>query len=428
MAVHQAADGGLARVRLPGGVLTAAQLRVLSAAATDLGDGQLELTSRANVQLRGLADRSLPDLSQRLYESGLLPSLTHERVRNILTSPLSGLDATSSYDVLPVTATVDRLLCATPVLSGLPGRFLFALDDGRGDVAHLADIAVRAVSRERATLWLAGTDTGVLLPWEAVPATLVAAAEAFLAERTAQASTAWRLAELTNGPARLLTRLTLTPPDSPNTTSGRAGDVAERGVRADADRPLDVSAAPDGPAARAARVGAHRGPEGRMAVVVAVPLGRLTAGQTAVLADRAEGAGGAVRITRWRTVVVPDVALEVPEAPTEQGAASVVAGGKLLRELERAGLVVDAGSAWIGMTGCAGRPGCAKAHADVRADAAAALPVLPAGRAVHWSGCERRCGRPGGSVDVVAMGHGYQVDGVPVADVTAAVAARRTEA
>ena len=51
---HPAADGALARVRVPGGLLTAAQLRVLAAAARQIGDGHLELTSRGNVQLRGL--------------------------------------------------------------------------------------------------------------------------------------------------------------------------------------------------------------------------------------------------------------------------------------------------------------------------------------------------------------------------------------
>src|SRR3954468_6959962 len=88
---HAAADGALARVRVPGGLLSAAQLRVLAAAARDLGDGALELTSRGNVQLRGRADGAVvPELGDRLAGAGLLPSETHERVRNVLASALSG--------------------------------------------------------------------------------------------------------------------------------------------------------------------------------------------------------------------------------------------------------------------------------------------------------------------------------------------------
>ncbi|MET0319040.1 MAG: precorrin-3B synthase, partial [Rhodococcus fascians] len=80
--MHQAADGSLARVRLPGGVVTPAQMLVLSGAATELGNGSMELTSRGNVQFRAVSDGD--ELARRLSDAGLLPSPTHERVRNIL--------------------------------------------------------------------------------------------------------------------------------------------------------------------------------------------------------------------------------------------------------------------------------------------------------------------------------------------------------
>src|SRR4029079_7304855 len=110
-------------------------------AARELGDGHLDLTARANVQLRGLAPGAERELAGRLQEAGLLPSSTHETVRNIIASPLSGLDSAS--DVAPFAAELERRLCADPELSALPGRFLFAFDDGRGDVAGLrADLTV----------------------------------------------------------------------------------------------------------------------------------------------------------------------------------------------------------------------------------------------------------------------------------------------
>ncbi|THJ64491.1 nitrite reductase, partial [Candidatus Frankia alpina] len=121
---------------------------------------------------------------------------------------------------------------------------------------------------------------------------------------------------------------------------------------------------------------------------------------------------GRVMVTPWRSVVLRDL-----------DAAAVARGSDRLAAM---GLVVDADSGWVGVTSCAGRPGCAKALADVRRDAgrsagAGSAPVrsgtsdggprhrrdrLP----VHWSGCARRCGQPAGEVvEVVADATGYRI-------------------
>src|SRR4051794_41906916 len=81
---HAAADGALARVRVPGGLLSAAQLRVVAAAARDLGNGRLELTSRGNVQLRGLRPDDVPALGDRLAAAGPPPPQGHQAGRHRL--------------------------------------------------------------------------------------------------------------------------------------------------------------------------------------------------------------------------------------------------------------------------------------------------------------------------------------------------------
>jgi len=84
--VHQAADGALVRVRLPGGMITAAQVAMLCTVSSGFGSGTLQLTARGNVQLRGITDLTavaeaiVPLLSQ----AGVVPSATHERVRNMV--------------------------------------------------------------------------------------------------------------------------------------------------------------------------------------------------------------------------------------------------------------------------------------------------------------------------------------------------------
>jgi precorrin-3B synthase len=393
--LHAAADGQLARVRIPGGRLTAAQLDTLADAAADLGDGQLELTSRGNIQLRALPADAGTELATRLTVAGLLPSATHERVRNIVASPLSGRDSLGLIDVRPWISRLDQGICADPRLAELSGRFLFALDDGRGDVTGLrADITLRATEHGVALL-LDGRDTGHRTgsaapdrlqrdqaerpaghdtghrTGSAAPERLrrdqpeglaagvvdlaLDAARAFLDERAAQGGTAWRVADLTDGPRRIVLRLRTNEGSFATFTPG----------------------APPRP-------GPVTGPDGRTALVALVPLGRLTPAQLGVLRGRD------ITVTPWRGVVVPE-----PVGPVT------------------AGLVTNSDSGWYGVTACAGRPGCARSKADVRAAATAvhapathvegALPV-------HWIGCERACGRPATAhVEVLATGQGYLV-------------------
>ena len=70
--LHAAEDGALARVRIPGGRISAAQAVVLADAASVLGNGLIDLTSRANVQLRGLDSGAGEELATRLAAAGLL--------------------------------------------------------------------------------------------------------------------------------------------------------------------------------------------------------------------------------------------------------------------------------------------------------------------------------------------------------------------
>jgi precorrin-3B synthase len=287
----------------------------------------------------------------------------------VLASPLSGI-AGGLADVRGFAAALDRGLCARPELAELPGRFLFAFDDGRGDVAaEDPDLCWRVPG----ALLVAGVETGLVVPAADAVAVLLDAAEAFLALRAADGGTAWRAAELAEAPARIAAALARPCRES------HVQDVwrPERGFQ-------DNHAARPGPVPRA---------DGGTALVVAPLLGELTADQLRLLADT----GPTAVVTPWRTVVLP--------APRLAAA-----------ELAAAGLVVAPGPA-ADVSACAGRPGCAKALADVRADTLAAIGRLPAGR-VHVSGCARRCGAPRGRhVDAVALADGgYLIDGVARAE------------
>ncbi|WP_241561798.1 MULTISPECIES: cobalamin biosynthesis protein CobG [unclassified Streptomyces] len=399
--LHLADDGPLARVRVPGGVLTTAQMEALAHAAHHLGDGELHLTSRGNVQLRALRTETCgADLAAALHTAGLLPSATHERVRNIVASPLSGLDGQGHRDLAPWLHALDTLLCASAPAVHLSGRFLFALDDGRGDMASLEpDITLVAGPQSTATVRIGATATLTVLAEDA-PRIAVHAAEAFVAAaRSAGTDRVWRLADLPGGPeavralAREVTQrpdITATLTDSATVTHTDPADATATATATATDIKFRAAPAP----------GAFPG-----GVSVGVPLGRFTPAQWTAVRHVAARTGLGVRLTPWRGAVLPGAT-----------SADLVA-------LAATGLVTEPGSPWTGVTACIGRPGCAKSLADVRSDARTAVhrTHVPAqhpadGQAeppVHWSGCARRCGRPRGDrVDVVAVVGGYEVTAV----------------
>jgi precorrin-3B synthase len=419
---HHAADGELLRLRVPGGALGLTALRALAVASTELADGRIGLTSRGNLQVRGVVEADVEALVQRVRGAGLLPGAEHERVRNIVASPLSGRRSGSRDDVDPLVHDLDAALCARPALARLPGRFLFAVDDGSGDVqAEGADVLAIAVGNGQYAVRLPAVTCGLLVGVENVVAAMLAAAESFLAERVAQDSRAWRIAELDGGGAPLVERLKAAgwPTEEP----GRAGpeepeqaeperagpEEPEQAGPEDPEQAEPERAGPEEPgqAGPALEPGLIEQRDGRFAVCAGTPLGLLNVDQVAALAAGSElsesppdGPRGALRITPWRRVVVRDLQLPAALAVREL--------------LSSVGLVVEPGTAWSRLTACAGRPGCAKSLTDVHADVRAFAAVAdPAGPALHWAGCERGCGTPAGPnvVRVVATTTGYRVSG-----------------
>jgi precorrin-3B synthase len=350
--VHQAADGALARVRLPGGVITPHQLEALARAAKACASPAMELTSRGNIQIRGITDTGL--VADVVADVGLLPSDTHERVRNIVASPLSGRVG-GKGDVRGMVTELDGAIQAEPALAGLPGRFLFGIDDGRADISGLAaDVGVHVVGGSVALL-LAGRDTGVRLAVSDVVPALVGVAARFAGSR----GKAWRIAEL-DDPGHLLGNL------HPSARPGATWPPVTRPP-----------------------VGWIQQDDGRVTLGAAVPLGVLQA----AVAEYLAAINAPMAITPWRSVLVFDL---------DEGVADPA-----LRVLAPMGLVFDENSPWLSVSACTGSPGCEHSAGDVRADAAAALDE-PASGHRHFVGCERACGSPPTGEVLVATGDGYR--------------------
>jgi precorrin-3B synthase len=352
--VHQAADGALARVRLPGGMITPTQLEALALGAMQFGSSAMELTSRGNIQLRAVSDPDL--LAEAVAKAGLLPSPTHERVRNIVASPLTGRRG-GLVDVRTLVAALDAAIQADPALAELPGRFWFGLDDGRGDVSGLgADVGAHFLDGDRAALLVAGVDSGVRMSEADVVETLLSVASTFQKVR----GKSWRTDELT---------------DTSTLTAGLASTAEPGTTWSPETRPP---------------VGWIEQDDGLVALGAAVPLGVLQARAAQYLA----AIDAPLVVTPWRSVLVCDL---------DEGVADVA-----LRLLAPLGLVFDADSPWLEVSACTGSPGCAQSVADVRHDAAEAAQES-VGFHRHFVGCSRACGSPSVGEVLVATPDGYQL-------------------
>lgn len=269
-------DGALVRLRLVGGVLSTSALRDLVGIAADYADGTILLTKRTNLQLRGIehAGGCVPAvLVDAIAEAGLLPSPSHELVRNIMVSPLTGRVA-GRADLRETAHELDRLLCAEPDFAGLAGRFLFVLDDGRGDIASRSlDLGLMAVDTETVQLRVGSDHWGAVTPLEDAPEALLSYARAFLGLRGEGEAALWHVDELPDGGAELL------------------------GMHHARDLRTQVSTLPP-------PYGIIAQDDGRSAEHLAVPDGVLTPELAGVILDRA---GTEVIVTPWRSIVIPDL-------------------------------------------------------------------------------------------------------------------------
>lgn len=200
-------DGALVRLRLVGGEMSAQQLTDLMRIAATFGDGTMLLTKRANLQLRGIEHRDacVPvDFVDAVIEAGFLPVPSHELVRNIMVSPLSGRLG-GQLDLFPTAHQLDTLLCADPSFAGLSARFLFVLDDGRGDLVDRSlDLGVMAVDAEHVQVRVGSDHWGEVLPVAEAPEALLALARRFLDVRGTGDDAPWHIDELPEGGASIL--------------------------------------------------------------------------------------------------------------------------------------------------------------------------------------------------------------------------------
>ncbi|MEO1373051.1 MAG: ferredoxin--nitrite reductase [Cyanobacteria bacterium J06635_10] len=137
------------RMRTPNGILSSSQLRVLAEVVQRYGaDGNADITTRQNIQLRGVRLEDIPDIFRRLDAVGMTSMQSGmDNVRNITGSPLAGIDGDELIDTRELVQKVQDMITnngeGNYSFTNLPRKFNIAIEGGRDNSVHaeINDIA-----------------------------------------------------------------------------------------------------------------------------------------------------------------------------------------------------------------------------------------------------------------------------------------------
>ena len=386
--VAPAQDSFMLRMKIPGGVLNAMQLRGLAAMAEQWGPARLDLTTRANVQIRELQPRSIVDVLNAIQRLGMRSHGSGaDNIRNVTASPISGYDPTELLDVQPFADGLQNYISNTRDMFALPRKFNIAFDNG-GAISALADtndigfVAVRIPEGRSVPpgvyfrVLLCGitghkqfaTDCGLLLRPDQLIAVAAAMVRVFVENGDRTDRKKARLKYLVDrwGVERFL--------------SETEKKLAFPVIRLPADQ-----CEPRGPIDRAGHLGAHAQTQPGLSYLgVCVPVGWMPVAQARAVAEVAERFGSCeIRLTVWQNLLIPNI-------PTDRLAEAQAA-------LHAAGLDTTAGRVLSGTVACTGSQGCrfaatnTKTHAIELARSLDAAFTLTEPVNLHVTGCPNSC-------------------------------------
>jgi precorrin-3B synthase len=371
----QSGDGWLARVKPSAGVLTADAARITAEAARRHGNGHIDLTSRGNLQVRGLTARSAEAFAEIVIGAGLAsinPQL--EAARNVMASPLGPDDPTASFDSHAIARDIEAILEGEPALWSLPSKFgILVAGGGALPLADItADIMVRADEGKLAVHFDGGTLATLCAP-PSLTESVKALALAFL-------------------------RLSAQRSERPRRMRALVMAVGEEAIFAEAGLTAAHASARLTPKAKSPIGLISLGDEAPCAFGVGLPFGRIEGNALHALADISERYGdGSVRTTPWRALLLTGVS-----ASDEMN---------LRDEVTALDLITDAADPRLNIFACVGAPSCMSATVDARGDAARLAAAIRPTRdeTLHVSGCGKSCAHRG-SASLTLVGRNGRYD------------------
>jgi len=377
-------DAFMARLRIPGGVVKTYQLRELAHIAQELTSGYVQITTRANFQMRLIQPKDAPAFLGRIQAIGLhTRGSGADNIRNLTMNPTAGIDPVELIDVNPLLQQLGQIIINDRSFYDLPRKFNIAYDGGGliGSVEDTNDIGVKAVKVGDEVMFriaLGGatghksfaSDLGVIVPPAEINKVVTTIVRVFI-ERGCRTNR--KRARLKH----LLEKVSLA--EYLDWVEEKLGKKLTRAPYNAAEmrwasQELSHSHVGDFPQKQ----------PGFNYVGATCPIGQITPKQMLRLADLADAHGaGEIRLTVWQNFIIPNV----PDA-------SVPA---LKEGLGKAGFATQQSNIASGIIACTGNSYCKFAQANTKAHALDVLKQLekritldqPVN--IHITGCPNSC-------------------------------------
>ncbi len=364
------------RFRTPGGIINSDQVRAIANFAEQWGNGEIEITNRANPQIRAVKHQLTSEVLQQLQVLKLaapIPEVDH--LRNLMASPTAGIDSRQLVDTRQLVCELDDYISTHPHLAQLPPKFSIGIDGGEtaSIIAHHNEILFQSVAedghpyfrlffklgKQQPTI-----NTGVWLSVTQVVPMAIALMAAYLSYikpeetlRLRDILPKWGLEDYLERTAQYL------PFSLPNR---RLHEIVSQ---PHIHPPLGVYP--------------QLQPE-LFYMGCYVRLGRIKAWQMKELANLVcEYGKGTLRLTPWQNLIIPDIPED--KIPSLQQAITDLGLSKSMNEFSST------------IVACTGNQGCASSATDTKKDALDLInylekhPDLKMPFNIHFTGCPKSC-------------------------------------
>jgi len=398
-----AQDGLLYRLRIPGGIINCQQFQTVADIADNHGSGYIDITNRANIQIREIQQSINIEVLKKFQALGLASTNAKiDHIRNIMTNPTAGIDTEELIDTRPLVKDWEEYITAHSHLGELSAKFSVCFDSGgKVSVRYQPNDIILAAELNNSNVYLRlylsygekgepAKDTGIVFKPEKAITVLEALAETYLKHIDTKNRRKLRLREIIN-----------------NITVKEYLHQVQENLNPDILKITKTPLRAFAPMREKTHIGVYSQRQtGLYYIGIVLPLGRLETWQIRGLANIAKRYGDDnIRLTPWQNLLLTDI-------PQNQIS-------EVEQEITNLGLNSSPTDIKSFLVACSGKRGCAAAATETKDDALNlvkyldSLMILDSSVNIHFSGCSKSCAQHT-QADITLLGittetPGYQV-------------------